>query len=201
MRRLAVCWRLRAHRLGKRSGGFGTCRIETLAIQPGRAMDQRAPRRVGAKTRPPRRYLEELKTHRDGRGWRRRMSLHRPRRRARHRSGGSLRSRRVNSSHAPRELMFKAWSGAEHMKRWFSPEGCSVPEATVDFRPGGVCRICIRLPTGRTLVEGPRYRDRAAATPRLPERGHRRRRTKVTAHTTVTFDVEGVGRDDRAPGL
>ena len=24
---------------------------------------------------------------------------------------------------APRDLVFKAWSSAEHIKRWFSPEG------------------------------------------------------------------------------
>jgi uncharacterized protein YndB with AHSA1/START domain len=49
---------------------------------------------------------------------------------------------------APRDLVFKAWSSAEHMKRWFSPEGCSVPEAQIDFRPGGMFAICMRLPTG-----------------------------------------------------
>jgi uncharacterized protein YndB with AHSA1/START domain len=50
---------------------------------------------------------------------------------------------------APRDVVFKAWSSAEHMKRWFSPDGCSVPEAEVDFRPGGVCAIRMRLPDGR----------------------------------------------------
>ena len=33
---------------------------------------------------------------------------------------------------APRDLVFKAWSSAEHIKRWFSPEGYSVPEAEID---------------------------------------------------------------------
>lgn len=50
---------------------------------------------------------------------------------------------------APRALAFKAWSSADHMKRWFSPEGCSVPEAEIDFRPGGACRICMRMPDGQ----------------------------------------------------
>ena len=50
---------------------------------------------------------------------------------------------------APRDLVFKAWSSAEHIKRWFSPEGCSVPEAEIDFRPGGCLRLCMRLPTGQ----------------------------------------------------
>jgi uncharacterized protein YndB with AHSA1/START domain len=48
----------------------------------------------------------------------------------------------------PRELVFNAWSSAEHMKRWFSPEGCDVPDAEIDFRPGGVFAVCMRLPDG-----------------------------------------------------
>ena len=49
---------------------------------------------------------------------------------------------------APREVVFKAWSSAEHIKRWFSPEGCDTPEAEIDFRPGGVFAVCMRMPNG-----------------------------------------------------
>jgi len=34
------------------------------------------------------------------------------------------------------------------MKRWFSPEGVEVPEAEIDFRPGGAFVICMRMPDG-----------------------------------------------------
>ena len=44
--------------------------------------------------------------------------------------------------------MFKAWSGAAPIKRWFSPEGVDVPEAEVDFRAGGVFAVCMRMPDG-----------------------------------------------------
>jgi uncharacterized protein YndB with AHSA1/START domain len=49
---------------------------------------------------------------------------------------------------APRETVFKAWSSADHIKRWFSPEGLDVPKAEVDFRPGGVFAVCMRMPDG-----------------------------------------------------
>ncbi len=49
---------------------------------------------------------------------------------------------------APRELVFQAWSSAERMKRWFSPEGVDVSEAEIDFRPGGAIAVCMRLPDG-----------------------------------------------------
>lgn len=50
---------------------------------------------------------------------------------------------------AARERVFAAWSTAERIARWFSPEGCSVPHAEVDFRPGGVFAVVMRLPDGQ----------------------------------------------------
>jgi uncharacterized protein YndB with AHSA1/START domain len=50
--------------------------------------------------------------------------------------------------HASRETVFKAWSSADHIKRWFSPEGCSVPEARVEMHVGGPFDVCMQLPTG-----------------------------------------------------
>jgi uncharacterized protein YndB with AHSA1/START domain len=50
--------------------------------------------------------------------------------------------------HAPREVVFKAWSSAEHVKRWFAPTGYSVPQATVDMRVGGAFEILMRAPDG-----------------------------------------------------
>lgn len=50
--------------------------------------------------------------------------------------------------HAPRETVFKAWSSAEHVKRWFSPETYTVPDARVQMHAGGAFDICMRSPTG-----------------------------------------------------
>jgi len=50
--------------------------------------------------------------------------------------------------HAPRETVFKAWSSADHIKRWFSPETYSVPDAKVEMRVGGPFEVCMRSPTG-----------------------------------------------------
>ena len=57
-----------------------------------------------------------------------------------------LRVSRVFS--APRETVFKAWSSAEHIKRWFCPDGYSVPEAKVEMRAGGAFEVCMRSPEG-----------------------------------------------------
>jgi uncharacterized protein YndB with AHSA1/START domain len=50
--------------------------------------------------------------------------------------------------HAPRETVFKAWSSADHVKRWFSPETYSVSDATVEMRVGGRFEVCMRSPRG-----------------------------------------------------
>jgi uncharacterized protein YndB with AHSA1/START domain len=49
---------------------------------------------------------------------------------------------------APRETVFKAWSSADHVKRWFCPNGYSVPEAMVEMRVGGRFEVCMRSSAG-----------------------------------------------------
>ena len=51
--------------------------------------------------------------------------------------------------HARRETVFKAWSTADHVKRWFSPATFTVPDATVEMRVGGRFDVCMRSPTGQ----------------------------------------------------
>jgi uncharacterized protein YndB with AHSA1/START domain len=41
---------------------------------------------------------------------------------------------------APRELLFEVWSKAEHLEKWFAPDGFEL-QCTLDFRPGGAFRI------------------------------------------------------------
>ena len=50
--------------------------------------------------------------------------------------------------HARRETVFKAWSSADHVKRWFSPETFTVSEAKVQMHVGGPFEVCMRAPTG-----------------------------------------------------
>jgi uncharacterized protein YndB with AHSA1/START domain len=50
--------------------------------------------------------------------------------------------------HARRETVFRAWSSAEHVKRWFAPETFTVPAATVEPRVGGRFELAMRSPAG-----------------------------------------------------
>lgn len=50
---------------------------------------------------------------------------------------------------APREMVFKAWTEPEHLKRWWGPRGFTAPHVTIDPRPGGVYHYVMRSPDGQ----------------------------------------------------
>jgi uncharacterized protein YndB with AHSA1/START domain len=47
---------------------------------------------------------------------------------------------------APRDLVFRAWTDPEHLKRWYAPRGCTIDFVRLDIRPGGTFHSCIRNP-------------------------------------------------------
>jgi uncharacterized protein YndB with AHSA1/START domain len=76
-----------------------------------------------------------------------------------------------------RELVFRAWSSAEHLKRWFCPAGFTVPEAEVEFRVGGAFNICMRSPGGRDHWTRGRY-------------------VEIVPHSRLAIDMNVVGERD-----
>lgn len=46
------------------------------------------------------------------------------------------------------ELVWAAWTQAEHLKRWFTPHPWQTVDAEVDLRPGGLFRTVMRSPEG-----------------------------------------------------
>jgi uncharacterized protein YndB with AHSA1/START domain len=50
---------------------------------------------------------------------------------------------------APRDMVFKAWTTTEHVRRWFAPAGFEVPQARVQIScSGGPFEVCMRAPDG-----------------------------------------------------
>ncbi|MEI9987354.1 MAG: SRPBCC family protein [Aliidongia sp.] len=95
---------------------------------------------------------------------------------------------------APREMVFNAWSSAEHIQRWFSPADCSVPEAEIEFHAGGVFDVCMRLPDGTNhwckgyFTEVSPY-DRLAFDATISTGGE----AKFAVRTFVSFTAEAEG--------
>ncbi len=52
---------------------------------------------------------------------------------------------------APRERVFRSWTEAHLLMRWWAPNGCSTPACTVDLRIGGRFHYCVRLPDGHDI--------------------------------------------------
>ena len=60
---------------------------------------------------------------------------------------------------APRDLVFQSFTDAEHIARWWGPEGFSVPSCESDPREGGSLRIVMRGPDGTDHPMTGTYRE------------------------------------------
>lgn len=49
------------------------------------------------------------------------------------------------------ELVWKAWTEPEHLKRWFAPAPWTTVDCTIDLRPGGVFSTTMRSPDGEDM--------------------------------------------------
>lgn len=46
----------------------------------------------------------------------------------------------------PRELVWKARTTPEHLKKWFTPAPWTTVDCEIDLRPGGIFRTVMRSP-------------------------------------------------------
>jgi uncharacterized protein YndB with AHSA1/START domain len=49
----------------------------------------------------------------------------------------------------PRELVWKAWTDPELLKKWFTPAPWTTTQCEIDLRPGGAFRTIMRSPEGQ----------------------------------------------------
>ena len=49
----------------------------------------------------------------------------------------------------PRELVWRAWTTPEHVKKWFTPAPWTTADCEIDLRPGGMFRTVMRSPKGK----------------------------------------------------
>lgn len=55
---------------------------------------------------------------------------------------------------APRELVFKAWTSAEHLKNWYAPQTCRTTIYKFEFKPGGIFHHEVRSNNGGCIFMG-----------------------------------------------
>jgi len=59
----------------------------------------------------------------------------------------------------PRELVWKAWTDPERMKRWWGPKNFTAPVCKIDLRVGGVYLYCMRSSEGQDYWSTGVYRE------------------------------------------
>ena len=80
---------------------------------------------------------------------------------------------------ASRDLVFRAWTSADHLKHWFCPADYSVAEARVECRVGGDFQICMRSPQGQDHWMKGKY-------------------TEIVPNTRLVIDAQVLGVEERA---
>jgi uncharacterized protein YndB with AHSA1/START domain len=90
--------------------------------------------------------------------------------------------------HAPRELVWQAWTEPKHMAAWFGPETFTIPVCKMDLRPGGAWRLVMRGPDGSEYPLSGIYREIIR-----PERIVTS--VDVSEHPDTWFDMVEPGRD------
>lgn len=59
----------------------------------------------------------------------------------------------------PKEAVFKAWSQAEALQKWFVPQGFSVESCEVDFKEGGHFKLMLKDESGQVYPTAGEYRQ------------------------------------------
>jgi uncharacterized protein YndB with AHSA1/START domain len=59
----------------------------------------------------------------------------------------------------PLATVWKAWTEADSFKKWFSPEGYTVPSANIDFRVGGKFLSAMKAPDGKETWSTGTYKE------------------------------------------
>jgi uncharacterized protein YndB with AHSA1/START domain len=87
---------------------------------------------------------------------------------------------------APRDLVFRMFTEAEHVSKWWGPIGFTTTTSEMDVRPGGVWRHVMHGPDGTDYPNEIVYLEVVR-----PERLSYDHVSPPRFQTTVTFEAEG----------
>ncbi|MBB4634086.1 SRPBCC family protein [Longimicrobium terrae] len=94
----------------------------------------------------------------------------------------------------PRHLVFRAWTEARHLGRWFGPRGFTLTTAAFEFRPGGVWDFMMHGPDGTTYPNWIQWRE-IVPLERITYRQGGRQNDPDAFEGTVTFADRGGGTE------
>lgn len=103
----------------------------------------------------------------------------------------SVLSRVIN---APREVVFSAWTNAEHLPKWFGPAGFAIETKEIDIRVGGLWRFDMIGPDGHRYTNRMHFRRIEPSALIEVDHGADEDNDPGQFRMTITFDAQGDGK-------
>ena len=113
--------------------------------------------------------------------------------------------------HAPRRLVFAAWTEPRHLQRWLTgPEGWTMPICEIDLRPGGRWRYVYRKASGKEMtltgsvlevVPPERFVTTESWGPEWPDTVNTLVLTESEGRTTIALTITYVSKEARDAAL
>ena len=94
---------------------------------------------------------------------------------------------------APCEIVFDAWTRAEHLVNWWGPKDFTLPFCEIDFREGGAYRFCMRSPENTDHWVWGEYREIVPPERIVMTWLRGTAEGEVSSSTTVTLSFETDG--------
>ena len=95
---------------------------------------------------------------------------------------------------APRELVFAAWTDAEHLPRWFGPRGFRCETHEIDIRVGGKWRFDMIAPDGKVYSNRMVFLEMRKPELLVMDHGTDEDDDPNRFHVTITFDSQQDGK-------
>lgn len=92
---------------------------------------------------------------------------------------------------APRELVWKVWTEANHIAQWWGPNGFRTTTDVMDVRPGGIWRFVMHGPDGRDYKNKIVYLEVVRPERLVYKHAGDGETEPVNFHVTVTFVDKG----------
>jgi uncharacterized protein YndB with AHSA1/START domain len=91
---------------------------------------------------------------------------------------------------APRALVFKVWTDAEHAGKWFGPKGFTCTTLSSDVRVGGSWRFELRAPDGTVYPNRMEYLEIVPNERLVVDHGSDKDNDPHRFRVTITFDEQ-----------
>ncbi len=95
---------------------------------------------------------------------------------------------------APRELVFKAWTSAEHLTKWFGPKGFTTTTREINASVGGVWRFDMVAPDGKVYDNRVTFLEIRSPDLLVFDHGADKDDDEARFRVTITFDAQSNGK-------